>query len=211
MKKIKILEKNYNCEIDAEKLLSNYIAQIEKHFYNQTEVITDINSTICEILDDLRVERVELLVTNEDVQNIIQKLGTIEQIIDQPEDVKEVLVVSKKLFRNSKNKWIGGVASGLAEYLVIPVWVVRLAFIIALPAPIPSVFPYLLLWFFVPPTKTKSDELQMKGVPVSLYSLSGSEGYTKKRVLTLAKIAVILVALFMLLITAIIGINMISY
>lgn len=213
MKTIKILDKELKCQDDARQTLSDYLRSIEELFKDQTEVIDDVKHAILELLDEFRSEKADHSVTKKDVEKLIEKLGTVEQIKEQSVEQieEEKLVVSKRLFRDKKRGWIGGVCAGLAAYMGLPIWVLRLAFIIAIPAPIPSLIPYLVLWYLLPPSKTKSDELQMQGMPVSLSSLSNTKDYTRKKVIGLAKAIGILVALLAILITAIIGLATISF
>jgi len=51
----------------------------------------------------------------------------------------------KKLFRDTKNGWIGGVCSGLAAYFGVSVTMVRLLFFFGQAGGL-----YILLWIFVP-------------------------------------------------------------
>jgi len=69
----------------------------------------------------------------------------------------------KKLYRSRKNKVIGGVASGLAEYFDIDAAIMRLIF-----AFLAVVFPtfiiaYILAWIIVP--EQPSSQVQAKGTP----------------------------------------------
>lgn len=56
----------------------------------------------------------------------------------------------RKLFRDTDNRMLGGVASGLAEFMGWDVTVVRLAFVFCLFAVQGSVLAYLLAWIIVP-------------------------------------------------------------
>lgn len=56
----------------------------------------------------------------------------------------------KTLFRDTDNKMLGGVASGLAEYMNWDVTVVRLIFLFCLFAVQGSVLAYILAWIIVP-------------------------------------------------------------
>ena len=56
----------------------------------------------------------------------------------------------KSLYRDTDNKMLGGVASGLAEYMNWDVTLVRLAFVFALFAVQGSVLAYFLAWIIVP-------------------------------------------------------------
>lgn len=59
---------------------------------------------------------------------------------------------NKKLFRDTQNKVLGGVASGIAEYLEIDVTIVRVLMVLAffIPKPFPIVLIYIVLWIVMP-------------------------------------------------------------
>ena len=56
----------------------------------------------------------------------------------------------KTLYRDTDNKMLGGIASGLAEYMNWDVTVVRLIFLFCLFAVQGSVLAYILAWIIVP-------------------------------------------------------------
>ncbi len=60
--------------------------------------------------------------------------------------------MAKKLFRSEKNKMIGGVCAGLAEYFDIDTSLVRLIFVAL--AMVTAIFPmvifYLIAWLVIP-------------------------------------------------------------
>ena len=56
----------------------------------------------------------------------------------------------KTLYRDTDNRMLGGVASGLAEYMNWDVKLVRLAFVFCLFAVQGSVLAYILAWIIVP-------------------------------------------------------------
>lgn len=62
--------------------------------------------------------------------------------------------MKKKLERDVKNKVIGGVCSGLANYLDMDVALVRVLFVIALLAFSAGFWIYLLLWVLMPASST---------------------------------------------------------
>ncbi|WP_221389775.1 PspC domain-containing protein [Dyadobacter sp. NIV53] len=66
---------------------------------------------------------------------------------------------NNKLFRNINNKMIGGVASGLADYLQIDVTIVRVLFVLGIfiPAPFPIVLFYIILWMVMPASVKNSE------------------------------------------------------
>jgi len=49
-----------------------------------------------------------------------------------------------------QKSWIGGVCAGVAYYLGLPLWVVRLVWGVAFFFYSVGFWPYILLWIFVP-------------------------------------------------------------
>lgn len=107
----------------------------------------------------------------------------------------------RRIFRNPDQKVIGGVASGLAAYFNVAVWVPRLIFAFPLVIGIlNSVFrriwwwendwgfphfvfngfggtlflTYIILWIVIPEAKTASEKLEMRGEKVDLESIKNS-------------------------------------
>ncbi len=66
--------------------------------------------------------------------------------------VKGTIMLSRSgLSRPRRNRVIAGVAAGLAQRFGLPVWLVRLFWIILLlPGGIPGVVPYLIFWVLMP-------------------------------------------------------------
>lgn len=104
--------------------------------------------------------------------------------------------ITKRLYRNPEHRVIGGVASGLAAYFKIEVWIPRLVF--ALPLLLSIVngafrgpffnfhfFPgfltgslvgtlilvYIILWIVLPEATTASEKLEMRGEKIDLNSI----------------------------------------
>jgi phage shock protein PspC (stress-responsive transcriptional regulator) len=61
-----------------------------------------------------------------------------------------MMETKKTLYRDTDNRMLGGVASGLAEYMNWDVTVVRLIFLFCLFAVQGSVLAYILAWIIVP-------------------------------------------------------------
>lgn len=60
--------------------------------------------------------------------------------------------MKRKLARSKKEKMIGGVCGGFAEYFGWAPWVVRFVYVVAsiLSAAFPGILIYLLLWVLMP-------------------------------------------------------------
>lgn len=108
--------------------------------------------------------------------------------------------IRKRLFRSPDEKIIGGVASGLANYFAIPVWVPRLIFCLPLVlGVISSIFrnsfmygfdfepdfvfggfggtlfvTYVILWIVLPLASSATDKLQMRGEKIDVNSIKNA-------------------------------------
>lgn len=108
--------------------------------------------------------------------------------------------IRKRLYRNPDEKVVGGVASGLAAYFNIPVWIPRLVF--ALPfvlGIISSIFrhtfffdfdveplfltggfggtlfiTYVIMWIVIPMANTATEKLQMRGEKIDVNSIKNA-------------------------------------
>ena len=59
---------------------------------------------------------------------------------------------SRKLYRSRNHRLLAGVAGGMAEWLGLPVWLLRLAWLfLFLPGGVPGLIPYLICWILIPP------------------------------------------------------------
>jgi phage shock protein PspC (stress-responsive transcriptional regulator) len=108
-------------------------------------------------------------------------------------------VIRKRLFRNPEDKVVGGVASGLAAYFNIAVWIPRIIFAFPLVVgiltsimrnafwhfdPFPSIIfgsfggtlfvVYAVLWAVIPEAKSASEKLEMKGEKVDLNTIKNT-------------------------------------
>jgi phage shock protein PspC (stress-responsive transcriptional regulator) len=107
--------------------------------------------------------------------------------------------IRKRLYRNPEDKVLGGVASGLAAYFHIDVWVPRLIFALPLilgiitsvfrnswfdfnPAPVfltggfggTLFITYIILWIVLPEAASTSEKLEMRGEKVDIESIKNS-------------------------------------
>jgi phage shock protein PspC (stress-responsive transcriptional regulator) len=65
--------------------------------------------------------------------------------------MEEAMAAQRGLYRSRRHRIIAGVAGGLAERFGVPVWLMRLIWILLfLPGGLPGVVPYVLLWIIIP-------------------------------------------------------------
>ncbi len=179
--KINILEHIYICSIEAVVKLENYIAEIQKKFQHEPEIIRDIELGIIEQLDLILAERTEKHITLVDVDYLIQKMGDI-QLLETNSTLEEPIMGNQNLYRDYDNRIIAGVCAGIASYFNLSAWLVRFIFILCIFTPLPIVISYLLMWYLLPPALTKSEKLNMKGIPVSINAIVNNGQYVRNKI-----------------------------
>lgn len=172
----------FHIEVDAYENLKKYLNKIRSYFKNaeeSEEIMTDIEARIAELFNE-KITSDNQVVNTKDVEEVITIMGKPEQYVEEDEEsVSEKTYTSqrtyasaKKLFRDSDDRMIGGVASGIAAYFgVASIWV-RLFFVLSTLIWGFGPLVYFILWLVMPEAKTASDKIQMKGDPVNIDNLS---------------------------------------
>lgn len=163
-------------EIAAHDELETYLKSIETRFArdnDKDEIASDIETAIAEKLTAIG-RGSDSAITREDIEVIVKEMGTAEEVVGEAEEQPTAATtIKRKLYRDSEDKIIGGVASGIAQYLgVDPVWV-RLFFVLAVLTFVGSILIpiYLLLWLFIPLASTTAERFSMRGSRVTLDEL----------------------------------------
>ncbi len=171
----------------AYQKLKRYIDAIRRSLSDdpkgRDEIISDIELRIGELLSE-RVKDVRQVVSESDIDEVIGVMGQPEDyLVDEElftEETKRSYRSSssrnktsgKKLFRDGDDKFLGGVASGIAYYFDVDVIWIRIALIVAVFAGFGSgLLIYIILWILLPEAKTTADKLQMEGEPVNISNI----------------------------------------
>lgn len=157
-------------EETAYNILKEYSESLRKYFANEEgrdEIINDIESRIAELFSEL-LKKGANCITDADVTNIINSMGRPEDFEAADADSSMNNASSSKqqsseeqsqqraytsspgrgrLYRNADDKLIGGVCSGLANYLGVDPVILRIIFVILFGA---LLWVYILLWIIVP-------------------------------------------------------------
>lgn len=168
----------FNIDEDAYQVLNQYLEDLGRHFAadEKEEILKDIEARVAELFSEKLVNRnvVEL----RDVQEVIEQLGQPNQFEDEsdaPSDKQKAEPQQnftagerrkvRKLYRDSANKKIGGVAAGVAAYMDWDPTIVRILFLLIMLFSLGwSVFIYILMWIFVPEANSVAQRLEMQGV-----------------------------------------------
>ena len=172
----------FHIDEDAYLKLQRYLEAIKRSFTDsqgRSEIISDIEARIAELFSE-RVQNEKQVISTKQVDDVIAIMGQPEDYLvddeifeDEPKSTSSSKsTFSKKLFRDTDNSYIGGVASGLGHYLGIDaVWVRLLWVLLALGSGGTFIFIYILFWVLVPEAVTTADKLTMTGEPVNISNI----------------------------------------
>ena len=143
----------FNIEEDAYDILNRYLDSIKNYFNkidNDLEIIKDFELRIAENFSS-KVSSSKQCIGLSDVKEVIEIMGSLDDFKEiyndtETENVKEEKK-SNKLFRDSSNRIIAGVCSGIAEYFKIDPIIVRVLFFIAVPL---NLIVYIIFWIGIP-------------------------------------------------------------
>lgn len=139
----------------------------------KNEIIKDIEARISELLSE-KIKDARQVVNEGDIDEIIKTMGQPEDYADAEEgyvheeyQYKRKKTSGKKLFRDGDDKFLGGVASGIAHYFDVDTVWIRLAFILLAFSGF-SIITYIILWVVIPQAETTAEKLQMEGEAVNI-------------------------------------------
>lgn len=166
----------YTVSVEAHKELKAYLSDIEKKVADK-DVLQEVELRMSELLAERGVTG-DKVILPADVEYLKKQLGSPDDFgssEDEPEAPHAGGRGSKRLFRDTDNAIVAGVASGLANYSGLDATLVRLVFVLLIIFSAGfGIVLYLLLWLIVPPAETASEKLQMQGKSVTVETLKNS-------------------------------------
>ncbi len=175
----------FHIEEDAYEKLHRYLDSIRIQFTGSggsEEIMADIESRIAELLQE-RLAGMRQVVSIGDVDHVIAIMGQPEDYLGA--DAAEETNVPpgsggswmntgstrrKRLFRDTEDRWVGGVLGGIGAYFSIDPLILRVIYIILLFLGVGWLI-YIILWIVVPPALTAAEKLEMRGEPVNVENL----------------------------------------
>jgi len=183
----------FNIDDDACDRLSQYLSDLEKRFPEdeRKEIIRDIEERMAELLG-YKLQNRNVVEIN-DVEEVIEVIGKPEQFEDESGENQSTTDNSanndfsgnsekssapkqrrlRKLYRNSNDRMVSGVASGLAVYFGIDPVIVRILFVVLTIISFGwGILIYLILLIAMPEAKTKAQFLEMQGIEPTLENIN---------------------------------------
>jgi len=172
----------FHIDEDAYLKLSRYLEAIKRSFTDsqgRSEIIADIEARIAELFSE-RIQNEKQVVGIKLVDEVITIMGQPEDYLvddeifeDEPQQKKSYNSgTTKKLFRDTDNSYIGGVAAGLGHYFGIEsIWMRLIWLLLAIGSGGTFIFIYLIFWALVPEARTTAEKLMMTGDPVNISNI----------------------------------------
>ena len=181
----------FNIDDDACDRLSHYLSDLEKRFPEEerAEILRDIEQRMAELLN-FKLQNRNVVEIN-DVEEVIEVIGQPEQFDDESANESEKTSTAassssqetttgkkkpfraRKLYRNSNDRMVSGVASGVAAYFDIDPVVVRILFVVLTLISFGwGILIYLILLIAMPEAKTKAQFLEMQGIEPTLENIN---------------------------------------
>jgi|LakMenEpi03Aug12_release.lakeMendotaPanAssembly.Ray.scaffolds.fasta_scaffold01014_27 phage shock protein PspC (stress-responsive transcriptional regulator) len=150
--------------------LKQYVDSLRTFFANEEgrdEIINDIEGRIAELFGE-RLKKGSTCITNEDVESIIASMGRPEDFEDEENNMKSQFGGNQeqsyrpnfenytapagkgRLYRDTNDKVLGGVCSGLAAYFRIDPSIIRIIFVVFTFSGGAGFLLYLLMWIILP-------------------------------------------------------------
>lgn len=179
----------FHIDEDAYLKLSRYLEAIKRSFTDsqgRSEILADIEARIAELFSE-RIQNQKQVVGVKLVDEVITIMGQPEDYLvddeifeDEPKHEKkqehkqehrQKSTTTRRLYRDTDNSYIGGVAAGIGHYFGLDALWIRLVWVILFFSAGTGVLLYILLWALIPEAKTTAEKLTMTGDPVNISNI----------------------------------------
>ena len=160
---------------DRLKAYLDAVAKVLAGTDGDEEILLEVEHRMAELFQAILGEAHRALTLQEVVQ-VCDQMGDPSAFGDESgaeQDHADRPEIKKRLFRDTEQGFVGGVAAGLAHRFFLDPVIVRLLFVLALFAGF-GVLAYTLLWLVTPAARSASDRVQMRGRPVTLDNIKRS-------------------------------------
>lgn len=171
----------FHIDDEAYNKLRLYLEAIKRSFAGTAgsdEIIADVEARVAELFLE-KMENDRQVITQKEVDQVITIMGQPEDYMvdedifeDQPKSSKNASgKKTKKLYRDTDQKYIGGVCAGLEYYLGFDALWIRLIFLLFGIFSGFGFIAYIILWILVPEATSTSQKLDMSGKPINISNI----------------------------------------
>lgn len=171
-----IASRSFIMDEDAYARLDSYLNNFRSRINNgdKKEVMEELESRIAELFlaessDPNKVIDITL------VNKVISQLGMpdgSDEASANTESAQPGVKPSKKLYRDTDDKMLGGVCGGLAAYFNTDVVIIRILFVALLICASAGFWAYLIFWIVAPAAKTPAQKCEMRGLAPTMDNLA---------------------------------------
>lgn len=164
---------SFTIDEDAYNALDAYLVSFRAALDNTSasnEVMEELEMRIADLLKEKlgRREVVDISMT----KSVIDQLGLPESCLPESAPQQErskngTAQPVHKLYRDTDDKKIAGVCSGLALFFGIDVVIVRGLFLLALICGSAGFWLYVVLWIIAPQARTATEKCELRGIPAT--------------------------------------------
>jgi len=186
--------KSFSLNDDAYRRLKAYLEHFKaKLALNNTEAMDDIEQRISELFQQ-EVGLGSRVVDLPLVEKVVKQLGMPDgspEPTDSADEQRESFAdqerkdygknfeyfgetgnARRKLYRDTEDKKIAGVCSGLAAYLNIDTTLIRIILLVLLICAGGGFWIYVVIWIVAPEAKTPAEKCEMRGLPVTAENMA---------------------------------------
>ena len=170
----------FHIDENAYQKLQNYLNAVRRSFAGasgEDEIVSDIESRIAELFSE-KLQHDKQVVSNKEIEEVIEVMGQPEDYMvdedifeDEPRATKTSSHKKRKFYRDTDNKYIGGVSAGLGHYFGIDALWVRLLWVALFFTLGTGILFYILLWILIPAAETTAEKIAMTGDPVNISNI----------------------------------------
>ncbi|MDD2419651.1 MAG: PspC domain-containing protein [Bacteroidales bacterium] len=175
--------KSFVIDDDAYQRLSIYLARFKEQTgmgKETADVMEDLEERIAELFTEAlgsKYQVVNISMVNTIVSQLGMPDGSSMEDFSTPREETPYRPPVKKLYRDSDDKVIGGVCSGLALYLNVDVVIIRILFVVALVVGGTGFWAYVVFWIVAPLAYTAAQKCEMRGIPATAENLRKFSSY----------------------------------
>lgn len=174
----------FHIDEDAFEKLNRYLNTIKRSFSSpqgSEEIIKDIEARIAELFSE-KITNEKQVITLKELDEVIAVMGQPEDYAVDEEfftdsnqeshDSSQYTKSYKKLYRDTDDKIISGVSSGLGHYIGLDaIWVRLIWILLSIFTSGTFILIYIIFWILVPEAITTADKLTMRGEPVNISNI----------------------------------------
>ncbi|CAM4401377.1 PspC domain-containing protein [Zobellia nedashkovskayae] len=173
----------FHMDEDAYNKMQRYLESVKRSFANtpgSDEILADIEARIAELFHE-KLDNERQVITQKQVDEVIAIMGQPEDYMvdedifeDEPNTGRthSEQRKSKKLYRDTEQKYVAGVSSGLAHYFNIdPLWIRLIWVLLTIGSSGGFILIYGLLWLLIPEATTTSQKLDMRGEDINISNI----------------------------------------